>query len=304
MPEQNKEESFSSFPSPVIQTTTSLFCWSTALVGTFSAPRDDASLSTNGVSFRERFFLPLLPCSIIIWTLIYIMMCNTIKRDCRPTSLKSIAGYPGWSYMVGVCHGLIFLPCMFALSVIAHIYETGGSSESFLATSLVSDVSTFWHGSWGSATLASHHLLEQIHCAVIGYMLKDFVVYPGGLETGYILHHIFAVVGCTLCLWFPSVAGIITFQAMQCEFASALFSVHTLYPTRFGQLTYFLTMPASNIGAAWLAWYVCYEWIELASLPYRILYGVLTVLLLLIRSIGVVLEAMKLCAAEKKAKKD
>ena len=293
----NADEGFTSTPSPVVQSTVSLLCWSMALVGTFLAPREPGGGGGGSDaldnSFRARFLLPLLPASVLLWTFIYVALCNCLKKNCRPASLKSVGGYPGWSYMVGVCHGLVFLPVMFALAVAAHLYESGVSLDEFASFGL--EASPFWQAGWGSATMASQHLLEQVHCAVIGYMLKDFAVYPGGLETGYILHHIFAVLGCTLCLWFPSAVGVITFQAAQCEFASALFSAQTLYPTRLGKVLYFTSMPGSNVLAAWLSWLVVVTWASHAAFPQRALYGALTVFLLIIRSVGVVLEGMSAC---------
>ena len=291
----DSDEGFTSTPSPVVQSSVSLLCWSMALVGTFLAPRESGGDLDN--SFRARFLLPLLPLSVISWTIIYVALCNCLKKNCRPASLKSVGGYPGWSYMAGVCHGLVFLPLMLSLAITAHLYESGVSLDKFASVGLLHAGSPFWQGGWGTATMASHHLLEQVHCAVIGYMLKDFAVYPGGLETGYILHHIFTVVGCTLCLWFPSAVGVITFQAVQCEFASALFSAQSLYPTLLGKVLYFITMPGSNVLAAWLSWIVVVSWANLATFPERALYGALTVFLLIIRSVGVVLEGMSACGS-------
>ena len=193
---------------------------------------------------------------------------------------------------------MVFLPLMFVLGLAFHLFESGATLSTVASVSgLHGDgdsepVNIFWRGGWGTATKASQHVLEQVHCAIIGYMLKDFAVYPGGLETGYVLHHIFSVVGCTLCLWFPSAMGIITFQAVQCEFASALFSAQTLYPTGMGRALYFVSMTASNVGAAWLSWLVVAVFADMAPLPHRGLYGTLTVLLLIIRSVGLLLEGM------------
>ena len=76
--------------------------------------------------------------------------------------------------------------------------------------------------------------------------------------------------------------------------------MHSIFPTKLGKFVYFIAMPGSNMLAAWLSWTVVQTWADSAPLPHRAIYGVLTVLLLAIRTVGVVLEAMKACAHEAK----
>ena len=130
MATEENDEGFTSVPGRAVQTASSLFCWVVAMAGAYFAPRGGGSTALDEIdnSFRARFLLPLLPVSIFMWTLVYIALCNCLKKNCRPTSIKLFTGYPGWSYMAGVCHGLVFLPLIFGLAVMAHLFEFGISS--------------------------------------------------------------------------------------------------------------------------------------------------------------------------------
>lgn len=50
----------------------------------------------------------------------------------------------------------------------------------------------------------AHLVVEQMVCAVAGYLLKDFVVYDDGLDSAYIAHHVcLNVVTLSVVLTFP-----------------------------------------------------------------------------------------------------
>ena len=283
--------------SPLHNTMASLLCWGGAMFASYNAqfmrersalniPEPDLPTS----AFRERFgrwiFLPI---SILTWTIIYIALCGNMKQCLgKNKASKLIDHYPGWSYLVSVFHGGFILPFLFIAATLAHCWE---SNESFsegqwMTTFLV-------NGTYGTAESLSRILIEQINCAVIAYLLKDFCgVHPKGLDAAFLGHHIFAIAGCTLCLYFPTLIGIIAFNTVQCEFASALFCLSILFPSSMTHALYFVIMAISNILTIPIFFIV---WKSSVNNFLKQTYGVLSVLLVLLRCGGWLLALRKGC---------
>jgi hypothetical protein len=274
-----------------------LICWSGSLISAYfiQGERDKAAIAlpTSAISqgsFRQRFLLPLLPCSIIVWVVIYLIIGKAVVNCWGKKLSESIMeGFPGWSYMINLFHGGIILPLLLVLAVHSHCIESGErvGSGHWLAT-------FFIDGKWESGEALSRIILEQINCAVIGYLLKDFVVsYPSGLDIWFILHHVGAVAGCSLCLYFPSLIGIIAFNTVQCEFASALYCLAILYhSSMLPRLLYILLMTLSILASIAIGILVHNAPIEN---HFKYSYSFLSVLIVLIRFGGLILQLKDLC---------
>jgi hypothetical protein len=287
----------------------SILCWAGSLYSAYlcQQSRDKAAIHIHTVSdaaaadpttqfdhltgsFRERFLLPFLPCCIIVWTICYIMICGSVKKCWgKERAMEKVAGYPGWSWMVGLFHGGLILPCLMLMSILAHCSESG---EVFMEGQWFTTL--FMQGTWGTAESLSRILLEQVHCAVIGYMLKDFCGLYGkdGLEMGFVLHHIGGIAGCSMCLHFPSLVGLVAFNAVQCEFASAWYNLSVLYESTILNAIYVVLMGASNIATVPIGGWVFHGPIEDM---YRYGYVVLTVLIVFLRCGGWVVQLKSLC---------
>ena len=276
----------SSTNSPTLNRLSTILCWFGSLSAAYFAQnmRERSALGLPDIgptgSFRERFLLPFLPMSVVGWTIIYIFLSdNTWRCFGFKKARAEVDGYPGWSYQVSLFHGGIILPTLLILANLTYCVETEQSIRSGSCFSTL-----MFDGTWGTAEALSQVLLEQINCAVIGYLLRDFCgLYPGGLEWGYLLHHIFAIAGCSMCLHFPSLIGIIALNTVQCEFASCVYSLKMLYPGAMINLTYFVVMFCSNVMAVAIAMIV---WGSDINYELKYLYAFLTVLIVTLRCGG------------------
>ena len=287
----------------------SAFCWIFSLVSAYfaqgmrSAAKPPLSTSPHpsihpallGLtgSFRERFGPAyLLPASIIVWTVFYVILCRSMWRCFgKHHSDRLYEGFPGWSYMVGCYHGAVILPLLLFLAVLVHCVESGDALHDY--TQWFGNF--FMNGTWGTAEATSRLILEQLNCAVIGYLLKDFSgLYAQGLDVGFLLHHIGSIVGCSLCLHFPSLIGLIAFNTVQCEFASSMYNFKTLFHDSYGaQLLFFGCMGVSNIITIPIGVVV---WHASIATEYRYTYGVLTALIVFLRCGGWAVNVQAYCS--------
>jgi hypothetical protein len=233
-----------------------------------------------------RFSVPLLPCSIVAWTIIYSAISGILMAT--KFGKQDIAGYPGASYMCSLVHGGFVLPSLFFCSAFLHAGETKTALSS-----------SFYSGGWGTAVSTSLLLHEQIHCAVIGYLLKDFtrMALPDGLGSALVIHHVAAVAGCGMCLCIPAMVGVATLQAVQCELASALYSFSYVYPCWASKFFYLAAMALSNIIGIGLSFLVCTA-DALPLIPWRLVFAALSIVIIGIRVGGMVLEVKKVCESK------
>ena len=97
-----------------------------------------------------------------------------------------------------------------------------------------------------------------------------------------------------MCLLFPGLVGVVTVQAVQCEAASAIFSMSCVFPSVFSRGLYFVSMLGSTVLAVYLTRIVwAYEAVPLV--PFRATYVGLAVLIVLIRVIGLVMQMRMGC---------
>jgi hypothetical protein len=195
-----------------------------------------------------------------------------------------VNGFPGWSYFASIVHGMLVLPLLLGLA--ANVRVEALDVDAFLR---------------GPAPEAARRFLQHAHCCIIGYLLKDYTsLYPNGLESGYVLHHLVSIAGCALCLLMPMGLGLTTFNGIQCEFASALYSLRLALPSKFTKTLYYVGMCMSNILGAVLAY-------ELFSYPlaasWRVTYAVLAAVLIALRTGGLVLDVLAEIRASGNAEK-
>lgn len=277
------EDSFSSTPGPRVQKLVAITSWAIPIIGGLALRRLTAFPGLVG-ALR-------LPVSVAGWFIFYRCVCKLLQKYGGDKANKNYAGYPGWSYFCGMVHGLGSLSTLWALASRAYLAENGLSLSEL-------DVMEFLNAPWAPVAAGSSSMyLEQIHCAVIGYLLKDYAV-DAGLETAYIVHHLASVIGCTMCLHFPQGAALVTLNAYQSEFTSALFSFSTVNPSLATKLMYFLTMGPSNFGAAVLAYIV--HGYRMPLLPFRATYSGLAVLLVTLRTAGLCIEIKKFLSVDPK----
>ena len=241
-------------------------CWLTALALPAQATTSPGSFSLY------------LPACVLLWCGFYLLVSRLLSA--APGCSRGFAGYPEWSYFVGVLHGFVLLPIILGVGVWLYF-----QAHTELAVMDVGNMLAFLKLPWEYG-LSAHIIMQQAHCAVIGYLLKDFFLYPDGLETAYLVHHIAAILGCALSLLYPSGAGVVTLNAVQCEFASALFSFSTVRPHFLTEAVYVVAMLASNVLATSLAVWV---WTEVERIPYRwrLMYAGLSVVLIFLRCSGI-----------------
>lgn len=77
------------------------------------------------------------------------------------------------------------------------------------------------------------------------------------------------------------------------EFASSFYSFMCIFPNRLAKAWYFVHMPISNLGAAYITYLVFRAPI---ALWYRLIYLILAILIITVRCSGVVIEAQKTLA--------
>jgi hypothetical protein len=238
-----------------------------------------------------------LTVGIVAWTVLYVLVIRWLigsnnnnssnnnadddqKRSSNPL-LREREGYPLWSYILGMFSGGVAMPLLSAAAYLA-ASDTEASSLA-IRTWTRHDVDF-----WGSAP-ASHMVLEQIHCAIIGYLLKD-AVYSKGLSVPFILHHVASVGGCMMCLVFPTGATYVSLNAAQCEFASAFYNATIMMPgSHVWRLAYWLVMLGSNSFAMYLS-YVQFAVLHNIHIAWRITYISLASLIVLLRCGGWVLN--------------
>lgn len=147
----------------------------------------------------------------------------------------------------------------------------------------------FWSGPIDGVSMI--WLPRQLFLSMIGYEAKDFL--PGrGLDFGFSLHHMFVFLGCAVCLLAESSVGLLVVNTFVAESGSAFYNIYWLFPAgRLTRTVYMITMTFSNLFALWAAAKFSEDnnnspWI-------RMVYGVVVLLLFILRSIGQILHLNK-----------
>jgi hypothetical protein len=188
--------------SPTMQLISTTLCW---------------VMSVGAPLFMRAQFDVWLPSSVCVWTLLWLGMAHLLRRSPRFSGL--VSGFPIWSWMQSILAGGVILPSL----LLAAWSSKNGAGQDELEGFLLS--------TWREAPYQIY--LEQVHAVLLGYFLKDFwLFYSEGLESGYALHHILSVAGCSMCLCMPGSAGLTSLQAVQVEFVGVdvLLSIATFTP--------------------------------------------------------------------------
>lgn len=217
-----------------------------------------------------------LAASVCCWALFHYNMSKLFRAAFGET--KNAFGYFAWAPLTSMVNGLLVQPLLLALSFRGHL---GGEAISWQA------LDSFLRLPWdGVATWP----LEQAMCCICGYVLREWALYPDGLEVPYLIHHLVACVGCSHHLFVPVGAGLVCFNAIQCEATSALFSMYEQFPSTRTAVLYRCSMSASGLVGFY---FTAVFWSFPAPLACRLMYLVLAVALVAIRTGGLVVDVQK-----------
>lgn len=170
-----------------------------------------ATAAAMGAAYATRG--PLAAASVAGWFALHVTIAKMYESACGS---RTIADYPGWSWLASLWHGLLAMPILVSATVLLLPTTTAG-------------VDGFLREGWERMPWP----LEHVHYAIFGYMLKDFVLYPAGIELGYLVHHLITIAGCTLCLHLPAGAALTTLNGAQvCRSALRRRCPHTAGVTR------------------------------------------------------------------------
>ena len=213
-------------------------------------------------SFHAALTAPLFAAAHILYA--------KLNRTARQTKIQN---YPLCAYHASLFHGLVVCPLITTLIFLDTINRT---FDQVLEMTWQDKPKVF---------------MEQAFAAIQGYMLKDGSDVYAPFELGYVLHHIVTIFGCAVCFCLPMGAGLATFNGLQCEIASALFSYRLVYPTIFSRVVYYLSMTTSNILGLYLAFVLGGYPI---SFKLRFAYIAAAVMLVTLRSAAVFMDVSDL----------
>lgn len=233
------------------------------------------------LGLREQGSAPALPramhldlaASIVAWTAFHFKVSKTFGR-LYGNGLNS-RGFAAWTYYTSFVNGLLVQP--FLLLHAARAYALSGepdrSIEGFLRQP--------WLDGRGEVRACTAPL-EQVLCCIMGYVLREYSsLHPDGLQLPYNVHHLICVVGCSHHLVTPGGVGLMALNAVQCETASALYSLRCHRPNLLTSLVYRLSM----LGSCALGLRLCATYLEYTELPLtlRLIYAALVAALFLLR---------------------
>ena len=250
--------------------------WATAVLG---------SLQLGGLLWV------IFPASVVAWHTFYVAWCRYLQRYNNGSLQRLLDGYGAWSYLAAMTSGGLVLPvCLLAAAVTSGALLSPESANSFL-------MGTLDPNSWAMFFIA------QLHASLIAGLLKDYVVYEGGLELVFAAHHIVSIAGCMLCLALPVGAGFAAANAVVAELGSTFYNYAVLTQfSRMSTLSYFVGMTASNATIG----YITYELWLLEGLGQgtKTTYLIMCIFIVLLRVVGKgILGARLVGGGGKKAKR-
>jgi hypothetical protein len=130
---------------------------------------------------------------------------------------------------------------------------------------------------------------QQLFFATMGYELKDFMRSPFP-DVGLITHHIFTLLGCTLCLLTPGGVGTVCINCINAQVGSGFYNAFLFYPTQWNFWLFVAMMSLSNSIAIWL--FVEYLVLQI-PLVWHVCYGLVVFALILMRQGNVILMCVK-----------
>jgi len=144
---------------------------------------------------------------------------------------------------------------------------------------LHSQDSHWWGAAMPGEDWALRRVEQHLFFATMGYELKDFMRSPFP-HPGLIVHHIFTVLGCVLCLLTPGGVGMMVINCVNAQLGSGFFNAFVFYPTMWNFWLFVAMMSLSNAIAIWLfvaflsvqvplVWHVCYGLVVFALVVMR-----------------------------------
>jgi len=206
-------------------------------------------------------------------------------------------GYPYWSYISSCTNGGIVMPVSLFLAFNAKYLDLQRDTASISTTTTVGgdegDVGQSQNiYSWFSDEMLSpavevgsdvQFYISLGNAALCAAMLKDFVVYDSQMELWLALHHVITVSGCIVCIAFPAGNLLAAANSTVAELGSTCYNLYAI--GIFPKIVYIIGMVASNVMIVVVTLMLCQ--LEL-PLWMQLLYVVMCVLILLVRTIGVV----------------
>lgn len=220
--------------------------------------------------------------SVVVWTFVYV---NIIRRAQKIKFwTKLYGGYTLWSSTLGFFHGAILLPLCFILG----FYFDGGffKSHDTLYGYFSDEV---MYTAW-TDRLSSLFFL-QVHAGIIAYFLKDFHCLEN-VEPYLVIHHLSSTLGICLYIFFPAMSGAGALAATILEMGSGIYNLsianNHIQPFK---CTYQFCMACSNAIAVYIAYHVQQN--ENIPMSLRICHSLIAVILVVIRTAGIVLSFME-----------
>ena len=247
---------------------------------------------------------------VVFWHSLYVGVCRVLQQRDDDAAVRGreaywgalLEGYPRWSYLVALLNGGAVMPAMLWCAARA---TTG--SGSLLGG--VDEVGFLLPPPQPGSTAS--FFIAQGNAALCAGMLKDFVVYPQGLELHFAAHHFATVLGNIVCLALPTGVGLAAVNSVVAELGSQCYNVDVLVAgssggggksggsfspgaKRVAKAAHVLGMTISNGVIVWLALRL---W-ALNNTPIwlRGTYAVLCTFIVLMRVVGTLLTLQALLA--------
>ena len=122
-------------------------------------------------------------------------------------------------------------------------------------------------------------------------------MFPDGLESAYLLHHMASIIGNSVCLSFPTGAAYVALNGSMAEFGSVFLNVKELIPCTTTKVIYFIMMAFSNLSCTYFSYQICFN-LGVPE-PWRGVYLFLAILILLIRWGGYAIYIAELFSSNK-----
>eukprot|EP00760_Papus_ankaliazontas_P022869 PhM_4_TR19056/c0_g1_i1/m.3219 len=214
-----------------------------------------------------------------VWSFAYTVICNVLRVGGGPSSHDVVDGYPRWVYYMCMLYQVVILPTLAVLDFTRH-----------------NDVP---FADWALGPARRDDVWNRVlYMSFVGAMLKDFWVYGTMDEWFFILHHIVSVCGCCFVVTIPTHLALFVGTSVQAEVASVFYNVKTLYPSTTTRLIHITFMSLSNFGGGVAALYFALE-ADAKFMSQKVIFSVITALLVLVRCGGVVYSAREISHPEK-----
>jgi len=255
----------------------------------------------------------VIPVSIIVWKFVYLAIEWCIRvpgaKLTNGWTTKIVDGYPVWNWVTGILHGIVILPALF------WYYASAAPEDWLVQQPLAGDGGEPWSWVWSwpwlegvlsmplftlpltrtdgldlvaSDGTGAHIILEQIGCAVIGFLLKDLYL---PMQWAFMIHHILAVAGVMASIIFPTAGGLVLFCICQVETGSSIYDIYGLSPGKLTLLLYTVGMSISNYLGSKIIIEVTH--MQDVGLWWRVVYGITGWGLIVLRWAGLATALLK-----------